>query len=439
MRQDVRGRFIASSRGRRAFRRARGSGKTPLARFSSRVAEPSRARSRQGRMTAPCRSRSGSNDRAGTHRRLLRLQELGQNLAHAPVRQLIARRQGFLERVADDLRAFARGWGVSAGWPRPRVRAGASERNDSLTGGGGGARRAGPRLPRHRSRAYRVVRDLARLRERVAPRLHRRLRGSRSRHFHTRATHSAVCRRFGRERKSSKTRDRGSGETAKAVITVNSTEAARSSAFFFLSRKGLVFQIGTAAVIFFFAAPICRCRDAGKRKFDGETKTSVDRRSQNRALTDRRSDENENLSIFSLKKYLSKVTWKENRCQSQRAGKETGLTPEPGFMSPRFRPIFGFHARYLETLEEILREGNKPPRHCSPARRRRRTRDERSGPEPRAHSKAPRRGRARSLPSRPARGTAAEAQKRDPRGAGKKTRACVHPDATGAGRARWRR
>jgi hypothetical protein len=93
----------------------------------------------------------------------------------------------------------------------------------------------------------------------------------------------------------------------------------------------------------------------------------------------------------------------------------------------------------LETLEEILREGNKPPRHCSPARRRRRTRDERSGPEPRAHSKALRRGRARSLPSRPARGTAAEAQKRDPRGAGKKTRACVHPDATGAGRARWRR
>jgi hypothetical protein len=66
------------------------------------------------RMTAPCRSRSGSNDRAGTHRRLLRLQELGQNLAHAPVRQLIARRQGFLERVADDLRAFARGAGVSA-------------------------------------------------------------------------------------------------------------------------------------------------------------------------------------------------------------------------------------------------------------------------------------------------------------------------------------
>jgi hypothetical protein len=70
-----------------------------------------------------------------------------------------------------------------------------------------------------------------------------------------------------------RTRDRGSGETAKAVITVNSTEAARSSAFFFLSRKGLVFQIGTAAVIFFFAAP--RSADAemlakenlpGKRK-----------------------------------------------------------------------------------------------------------------------------------------------------------------------------
>jgi hypothetical protein len=40
----------------------------------------------------------------------------------------------------------------------------------------------------------------------------------------------------GRE-KSSKTRDRGSGETAKAVITVNSTEAARSSAFFFLFTK----------------------------------------------------------------------------------------------------------------------------------------------------------------------------------------------------------
>ena len=38
------------------------------------------------------------------------------------------------------------------------------------------------------------------------------------------------------------------------------------------------------------------------------------------------------------------------------------MTPEPGFMSPRFRPIFGFH-RYLETLEEILREGNK---HASP-------------------------------------------------------------------------
>jgi hypothetical protein len=148
----------------------------------------------------------------------------------------------------------------------------------------------------------------------------------------------------GRE-KSSKTRDRGSGETAKAVITVNSTEAARSSAFFFLSRKGLVFQIGTAAVIFFFAAPICRCRDAGKRKFDGETKTSVDRRSQNRALTDRRSDENENLSDFLVEKVSIKVTWKENRCQSQRAGKETGLTPEPGFMSPRFRPIFGFHGR----------------------------------------------------------------------------------------------
>lgn len=100
------------------------------------------------RMTAPCRSRSGSNDRARTHRRLLRLQELGQNLAHAPVRQLIARRQGFLERVADDLRAFARGWGVSAGWPRPRVRAGASERNDSLTGGGGGrATRRSPSPP----------------------------------------------------------------------------------------------------------------------------------------------------------------------------------------------------------------------------------------------------------------------------------------------------
>ena len=37
---------------------------------------------------------------------------------------------------------------------------------------------------------------------------------------------------------------------------------------------------------FFRRAPICRCRDmrdAGKRKFAGETKTSVDRRSQNRA------------------------------------------------------------------------------------------------------------------------------------------------------------
>jgi len=392
------------------------------------------------RMTAPCRSRSGSNDRARTHRRLLRLQELGQNLAHAPVRQLIARRQGFLERVADDLRAFARGWGVSAGWPRPRVRAGASERNDSLTGGGGGARRAGPRLPRHRSRAYRVVRDLARLRERVAPRLHRRLRGSRSRHFHTRATHSAVCRRFGRERKVLKNarsrlgRNRESGHHGQL-------DRSRAGERFFLpfTKRSRVPNRDGRGDFFFRRAPICRCRDAGKRKFGGETKTSVDRRSQNRALTDRRSDENENLSDFLVEKVSIKVTWKENMCQSQRAGKETGLTPEPGFMSPRFRPIFGFHARYLETLEEILREGNKPPRHCSPARRRRRTRDERSGPEPRAHSKAPRRGRARSLPSRPARGTAAEAQKRDPRGAGKKTRACVHPDATGAGRARWRR
>jgi hypothetical protein len=87
-----------------------------------------------------------------------------------------------------------------------------------------------------------------------------------------------------------RTRDRGSGETAKAVITVNSTEAAPVERFFFLSRKGLVFQIGTAAVIFFFAAP--RSADAemlAKKKFAGETKTSVDRRSQNRALTDRRS------------------------------------------------------------------------------------------------------------------------------------------------------
>lgn len=298
-RQDVRGRFIASSRGRRAFRRARGSGKTPLATFSSRVAEPSRVRSREARgsrLTAPCRSRSGSNDRAGTHRRLLRLQELGQNLAHAPVRQLIARRQGFLERVADDLRAFARGWGVSAGWPRPRVRAGASERNDSLTGGGGGARRAGPRLPRHRSRAYRVVRDLARLRERVAPRLHRRLRGPRSRHFHTRATHSAVCRRFGRERRPPRRaiEASGSGEPAKAVITVNSTEAAPVERFFsFLSRKGLVFQIGTndhtTAVIFLFyfrRAPMQRCCEICRA-----TKTSVEGpiQYQNRALTDRRS------------------------------------------------------------------------------------------------------------------------------------------------------
>jgi hypothetical protein len=83
-----------------------------------------------------------------------------------------------------------------------------------------------------------------------------------------------------------RTRDRGSGETAKAVITVNSTEAARSSAFFFLSRKGLVFQIGTAAVIFFFAAPrSADARDAGKkRKFAEETKTSVDRKSQTARL-----------------------------------------------------------------------------------------------------------------------------------------------------------
>lgn len=67
--------------------------------------------------------------------------------------------------------------------------------------------------------------------------------------------------------------------------------------------------------------------------------------------------------IFSLKKYLSKGDLERSRCQSQRVAKETRLTPEPGFMSPRFRPIFGFHARYLETLEEILREGNK---HASP-------------------------------------------------------------------------
>lgn len=297
-RQDVRGRFIASSRGRRAFRRARGSGKTPLATFSSRVAEPSRARSREARgsrLTAPCRSRSGSNDRAGTHRRLLCLQELGQNLAHAPVRQLIARRQGFLERVADDLRAFARGWGVSAGWPRPRVRAGASERNDSLTGGGGGARRAGPRLPRHRSRAYRVVRDLARLRERVAPRLHRRLRGPRSRHFHTRATHSAVCRRFGRERRPPRRAIEASGdETAKAVITVNSTEAAPVERFFpFLSRKGRVPNRDERPhhrgdfFIFLFAAPRRRERCC---EICRATKTSVEGRIQYKtALTDRRS------------------------------------------------------------------------------------------------------------------------------------------------------
>jgi hypothetical protein len=84
----------------------------------------------------------------------------------------------------------------------------------------------------------------------------------RARDTSTRARRTLPCvvALAGRE-KSSKTRDRGSGETAKAVITVNSTEAAPVERFFFLSRKGLVFQIGTAAVIFFFAAPICRCRD----------------------------------------------------------------------------------------------------------------------------------------------------------------------------------
>ena len=299
-RQDVRGRFIASSRGRRAFRRARGSGKTPLATFSSRVAEPSRARSREARgsrLTAPCRSRSGSNDRAGTHRRLLCLQELGQNLAHAPVRQLIARRQGFLERVADDLRAFARGWGVSAGWPRPRVRAGASERNDSLTGGGGRATRRSPSPPTP------LPRVPCRPRPRSSPRAGRAAtppspaRAALATLPHARDA-SAVCRRFGRERRLPRRaiEASGSGEPAKAVITVNSTEAAPVERFFsFLSRKGLVFQIGTndhtPAVIFLFSfrrAPICRCRDA---KFAATTKTSVEGpiQYQNRALTDRRS------------------------------------------------------------------------------------------------------------------------------------------------------
>lgn len=144
------------------------------------------------RTTAPCRSRSASNDRAGTHRRLLRLQELGQNLAHAPVRQLIARRQGFLERVADDLRAFARGWGVSVGWPRPRVRAGASERNDSLTGGGGGARRPVPVSPdtapaRTVSSDTSLVSACGSRRDSIVA-----CAGSRSRHLDTRATHSAA-------------------------------------------------------------------------------------------------------------------------------------------------------------------------------------------------------------------------------------------------------
>jgi hypothetical protein len=87
-----------------------------------------------------------------------------------------------------------------------------------------------------------------------------------------------------------RTRDRGSGETAKAVITVNSTEAAPVERFFLpFTKRSRVPNRDGRGDFFFRRAPICRCRDAGKRKFAGETKTSVDRRSQNRALTDRRS------------------------------------------------------------------------------------------------------------------------------------------------------
>jgi hypothetical protein len=99
-----------------------------------------------------------------------------------------------------------------------------------------------------------------------------------------------VCRRFGRERKVLKNARSRLGRNRESGHHGQLDRSRAVERFFFLSRKGLVFQIGTAAVIFFFAAP--RSADAemlAKKKFAGETKTSVDRRSQNRALTDRRS------------------------------------------------------------------------------------------------------------------------------------------------------
>jgi hypothetical protein len=64
-----------------------------------------------------------------------------------------------------------------------------------------------------------------------------------------------------------RTRDRGSGETAKAVITVNSTEAAPVERFFLpFTKRSRVPNRDGRGDFFFRRAPICRCRDAGKKK-----------------------------------------------------------------------------------------------------------------------------------------------------------------------------
>ena len=58
-----------------------------------------------------------------------------------------ARRQGFLERVADDLRAFARGRGGARGMAEAERPRGGSEPMDSLTGGGGARDARSPSPP----------------------------------------------------------------------------------------------------------------------------------------------------------------------------------------------------------------------------------------------------------------------------------------------------
>ena len=76
-------------------------------------------------------------------------------------------------------------------------------------------------------------------------------------------------------------------------VTINGNTLGRAVERFFLpfTKRSRVPNRDGRGDFFFRRAPICRCRDAGKRKFAGETKTSVDRKSQNRAvdLTDRRS------------------------------------------------------------------------------------------------------------------------------------------------------